>query len=130
VARGSTYLTDGILNVLRGTAYPLAATGSAYIGLRVAGTEVSAAGYARQAVSKAAGSWAAPSGAGTRSISNAALISFGPAGANWGTVDEVAVYDASTAGNVLYTAALVASKAINSSDSAEFAIGALTISEA
>lgn len=130
MARGSTYLTDGILNVLRGTAYPLAATGSVYVGLRVAGTEVSAGGYARQAISKASGSWAAPSGSGTRSISNAALISFGPASASWGTVDEVAVYDASSAGNVLYTAALTTSKAINSGDSAEFAIGALTISEA
>lgn len=130
MARGSTYLSDGILNVLRGTAFPLAATGSVYIGLRVAGTEVSAGGYARQAVSKAAGSWAAPTGSGTRTISNAALITFGPATANWGTVDEVVVYDASTAGNILYAGALTASKAINTDDSAQFAIGALQLSEA
>jgi hypothetical protein len=130
MARGSNYLTDGILNVFRGTAYPLANTGSVYIGLRVAGTEVSAGGYARQAVSKAAGSWAAPSGSGTRLIDNAALISFGPATANWGTVDEVAIYDASTGGNLLYVGSLTASKTINSGDSAEFAIGALDITEA
>ena len=65
MARGSNYLTDGILNVLRGTAYPLSNTGSVHVGLRVSGTEVSAGGYARQAISKASGSWAAPSGSGT-----------------------------------------------------------------
>jgi hypothetical protein len=63
------YNEEGLLNVLRGTAYPLAATGSVYIALYTAaptdaggGTEVSAGGYARQAVSKATGSWSAPSG--------------------------------------------------------------------
>lgn len=130
MARGSNYLTDGILNVLRGTAYPLSNTGSVYIGLRVSGTEVSQAGYSRQAVSKASGSWAAPSGSGTRTIDNAAIIAFGPAGANWGTVDEVGIWDASTAGNLLYVGSLAASKTINSGDSAEFAIGALDVSEA
>jgi hypothetical protein len=130
VARGSNYLTDGILNVLRGTAFPLSNTGSVYIGLRVAGTEVSQAGYSRQAVSKASGSWAAPSGSGTRTIDNAAVISFGPAGANWGTVDEVGIWDATSGGNLLYVATLAASKTINTGDSAEFAIGALDISEA
>jgi hypothetical protein len=130
MARGSTYLTDGILNVLRGTAYPLANTGSIYVGLRVGGSEVSAAGYARQAVSKAGGSWSAPAGAGTRTIDNAATITFGPAGASWGTVDEVAIYDASSAGNLLYAGALTTPKAIASGDSAQFAIGALDVSEA
>lgn len=130
MARGSTYIGDGILNVLRGTAFPLAATGSVYVGLRVAGTEVSAGGYARQAVSKAAGSWAAPSGTSPRLIDNAAVISFGPASASWGTVDEVAIYDAASAGNILYAGALTASKAIASGDSAQFAIGALDITEA
>lgn len=128
--RGSNFLTDGILNVLRGTAYPLANTGSVHVGLRVAGTEVSAGGYARQAVSKAAGSWSAPSGAGTRTIDNAAVITFGPASASWGTVDEVGIWDAATGGNLLYVGALAASKAIASGDSAQFAIGALDISEA
>jgi len=129
MARGSNYLSDGILNVLRGTAYPLANTGSVYIGLRVSGTEVSAGGYARQAVSKAAGSWAAPSGTSPRLIDNAAAITFGPASANWGTVDEVGVWDASTAGNILYVGSLTTAKTINNGDSAQFAIGALDITE-
>jgi hypothetical protein len=45
----STYLSDGVLAVLRGTAFPLAATGSVYVALGTAawddagsGTEVSA----------------------------------------------------------------------------------------
>ena len=130
----SDYLESGFLNVLRGTTFPLAATGSVYIALHTAdptdagsGAEVSTGGYARQPITKATGSWAAPSGEPAL-IDNAAAVTFGPATASWGTITHVAIWDALTVGNMLFSGALAASKAIGDGDSAEFAIGALDLS--
>lgn len=132
----SNFLEAGLLNVLRGTTFPLNSTGSVYVALFTSdpaddnsGTEVSGTGYARQAVSKATGSWAAPSGTPAQAITNSNAITFGPATGSWGTVTHVAIFDAVTAGNQLYNGALSASKAIGDGDSAEFAVGALSISE-
>jgi hypothetical protein len=129
MARGSTYIGHGILNVLRGTVFPLAETGSVYVGLRDGGVEVTEGGYARAAVSKAAGSWDAPAAGVTQ---NTGAISFGPATADWAAglpIDEVAIYDAAAAGNLLYTATLAVAKTILDGDSAEFAAGALSVTE-
>ena len=135
MAGKSDYLEAGLLNVFRGTLFPLAATGSVWIALHTAdptdagnGAEVTQGGYGRQEVTKAGGSWAAPSGEPAL-IDNAAAITFGPATESWGTVTHVAVWDAETVGNMLYSGVLAASKAIGDGDSAEFAIGALDISE-
>lgn len=130
----SDYLESGIINVLRGTTFPLSATGSVYVSLHTAtlnddgtGTEVSAGGYARVAVSKATGSWDAPSGGAT---ANTNTITFGPASANWGTVTHFGIWDASTTGNLLFLGALSSSRTVNDGDSATFAAGALTITVA
>ena len=136
MAGKSDYLEAGLLNVFRGTLFPLAATGSVYIALHTedpaddgTGAEVGAGiGYARQEVTKAGGSWAAPSGEPAL-IDNAAAITFGPATGDWTTVTHVAIRDADTAGNLLYSGALTVSKAIGDGDSAEFAIGALDLQE-
>lgn len=79
------------------------------------GTEVSAAGYARQAVAFGA----AVDGAG----SNSAIELFGPlSGA--GTVTHAALFDAATAGNAItIIKALAASKTWADGDSIQFAIG-------
>ncbi len=123
----SNYLEDAILNhVLRNTA--LTSPTTVYAALYTAapsdaggGTEVSGGGYARQAIT-----FGAPS---SGAVSNSADVNFGTASANWGTVTHFGVFDASTAGNLLYWAALTASKTVNSGDSAKFAIGDLDISE-
>ena len=88
------------------------------------GTEVSGGSYARVATSGATWS-AAASGA----ASNAAAISFPTATASWGTVTHYALFDAASSGNMLRWAALTASKAIGSGDTASFAIGALSMTE-
>lgn len=84
------------------------------------GTEVSGGGYARVAIT-----FGAPSGG---AIDNSAIIDFGTATANWGTIVAMAVFDASTAGNMLAWADLTTSKAVNNGDAAQFAVGDLDIS--
>jgi hypothetical protein len=129
----SDYFEDAIKEWFRGTTFP-AATGSVYCGLCTAapsdssfGTEVSGNAYARQALSKAAGTWTAGS-AGSGQISNTAAITFPAATpAGWGTITHFVIADASTAGNLIIWGALTASKAIGIGDVFQFAAGQLVI---
>lgn len=84
------------------------------------GTEVSGGAYARKAITFNA----AASGA----VTNSADILFDIATANWGTVSHVAVFDALTAGNMLYYGTLTTAKTINSSDQLKIVAGDLSIS--
>lgn len=69
------------------------------------GTEVAGNAYARQQITRAAGSWAAAS-AGSTSNSNAVTFPTAtPAG--WGVVKTLGFWDASTAGNLLRVIPLV-----------------------
>lgn len=134
----SDYAESAVLNsFLRGVAFP-AVTGSVYVSLHTAdptdagtGTEVSGGAYARVAVSRAAGSWAAPAdSAGSQATSNSAAVTFPSPTANWGTVTHFGIFDAATAGNLLYSGALGTSRNILNGDQApSFAAGTLTISE-
>ena len=64
------------------------------------------------------------SGAG----SNNGTITFPAPTANWGVVTHVGVYDATTAGNLLFFGALTTNKTVNSGDAApSFAAAALTV---
>lgn len=101
-----------------------------------AGTEVSGGSYARVAVTCSLANWAGTQGAGTTvassgttgTTSNNNAITFPTPTANWGTITHFAIYDASTAGNMLAYAALTASKTVNNGDPApSFAAGALTV---
>jgi hypothetical protein len=131
----SDYFEAAILNWFRGTTFP-AATGSVYSSLHTAtttdaggGTEVSGNAYARQALSKASGTWTAPAAAGN--ITNTAEVAFPAATpATWGTVTHSALWDASTTGNMLMHGALTASKTVNADDVFRFPIGALSITVA
>lgn len=87
-------------------------------------TEVSGGSYARK--STVGADWAASSGG---SIQNANAITFVTATASWGTVTHFGVYDALTAGNLLFAAVLTASKTIGNGDTASFAAGALVHTE-
>ena len=78
-------------------------------------------GYDRQALTFAAAS------AGSAASSDAQ--SFGPATSDWANATVFAIYDASTAGNVLYYGTLTAARDAAVDDTIEFAIGAITVTE-
>lgn len=140
----SDYLENKLIDhIFRGQAFTAPTT--VYIGLLTAapsdaggGTEVSGGSYARVAVTcslanfagtQSAGSTTASSGTGG-ATSNNASITFPAPTANWGTVTHFGVYDASSAGNLLYWGALTTGKTINSGDAApSFPAGTLNISE-
>lgn len=142
---------DGILNALKGTNYSWPAT--VYVALLTTqptdnqGTgivEVAAgssagqwSGYARQSVTTSTG-WSAISGSSTRQISNGATISFGTvtlfSNSSTLVLTGFAIYDASTAGNLLGYGGLTQggsaiTPTLNNGDACPFAAGQLVLSE-
>ena len=125
---------------LRGQAFTAPAT--LYFGLSTAacsdssvGTEVTGGSYARVSLTanltnwsgtQSAGSTAASSGTGGVSSNNVA-VNYTTPSAGWGTVTHWFIADASSGGNILFCAALTASKTINSGDSVSFAIAAVSV---
>lgn len=115
---------------------------SLYVGLltaapsdSAAGTEVTGGSYARVAVVSSMTNWAGTQGAATTvassgtsaTTSNNGAVTFPAPTANWGVATHFGVYDAASAGNLLFYAALTASKTINNGDSAPvFNAAALT----
>jgi len=130
----SDYLEDELNDhVLGGADFTRPAT--VYIGLWTdaltdastgsTGTEASGSAYARVSVTNNATNWPASS-----SGSKASGIAFTfptASGGNWGTVTHAGILDAATVGNMLYWFDLTTSKTINDGDTAEFAIGAITV---
>lgn len=88
------------------------------------GTEVSGAGYARQSVAFDAA--ATPGG----TTSNSADVSFTAAGGDYGTVTHLGIFDASSAGNLLWHGALTASKAVEDGDTITFTAGNIDLTMA
>lgn len=130
----SDYLENKVLDHIFGnTAYSVPAT--VYVALYTAapndaggGTEVSGNGYSRAAVTNNTTNWP---NASSGSKSNGTAIQFSAAsGGSWGTVTHFSLFDAASAGNMLYHGALTSSKTINDGDQAQFAAGTLTITEA
>lgn len=120
--------SDSVLNVLRGS--NITAPANIYIALFTAapgeaggGTEVTGGSYARQVIT-----FAAPSGGNPRSISNTAQIDFPAATGTWGDIIGWALFDASSAGNMLYYGD-VTSKNIAITDIYRFAAGAVVVTE-
>jgi hypothetical protein len=141
----SNYLANKLIDfTLRGQTFTAPAT--VWVALATTtgspaacGTEVATGSYARVSVTtsltnfsgtQSAGSTAVSSGTNAGSgltFSNNGTVTFPAPTANWGTVTEFCVFDASTAGNLLFRAALTTSKTINSGDAApSFAISALS----
>jgi hypothetical protein len=85
------------------------------------GTAVSGGSYARVQTNASWGTAAAGQ------IANNADIVFPTASADWGTVTAVALFDASTAGNMLWWGALTASKVVNNGDVFKFLTGQLVL---
>lgn len=100
-----------------------------------AGTEVSGGSYARVSITSALSAWAGTQSAGSTAASsgtsgttsNNNAITFPAPTANWGVVTHFAIYDASSAGNMLLWGSLTTSKTVNNGDAApSFAAAALS----
>lgn len=132
MAAMSDYLENKLIDfLLRAQAYTAPAT--VYVALFTAapsdsggGTEVAGGSYARVAVTSSLANWAGTQSAGSTSASsgtggatsNNGAITFPSPTANWGVVTHMGIFDASTAGNLLFHGALTTSKTINSGDAA------------
>jgi hypothetical protein len=123
----SDYLENKLLDhVLTNTAYTSPTT--VYVGLYTVaptdaggGTEVTGNNYARESVSFAS--------AVAGETSNDAEVEFGTPSATWGEVVAFGVFDADTAGNLLYWGDLTNAKTINTGDTVKFLVSEIDISE-
>lgn len=113
---GATYTPPATLYLAVFTAAPTDAGG---------GTEVTGGSYARLAITNNLTNFPASSGGAK---SNGAVLDMVTASAGWGTVVAYALFDASSAGNMLGWADLTSSVIINNGDTLRFAAGALTYS--
>jgi hypothetical protein len=122
----SNYLENALLNAtLRNTTYTSPAT--VYAALFTSdptdagsGTECTGTGYARKAIT-----FAAPSNGVTTNSS--AACEFDQATGSWGTITHFGIFDALTAGNLLYHGALTVSKTISSGDVFRFATSSVSV---
>lgn len=138
----SNYLENKIVDwLLRGQAFTPPAT--VHVALLTAaatdaggGTEVSGGGYARAAIASSLANWAGTQAAASTiassgtsgTTSNNAAITFPAPTASWGSATHFAVYDAGTAGNLLWYGVLDAAKTVNSGDPApSFPAAALSL---
>ena len=124
----SNFLENELLDhVLRNESYTAPTT--TFISLHTAdptdagGSEVAASGYDRFEVS-AALAWTTASGGSSK---NNEAWEFVKATTAWSTVTHVGVYDATTAGNLLFHGALTTAKVIGTDDIARFPAGTLSI---
>lgn len=135
----SDYLEQAILNeVFRNTNY--AVPTNVYVGLHTAdptdagstAAEISGNAYARQLVNKdgsTAPFWTAPAVSGSSyKVDNNSTVSFPVATGSWGTITHLSVWDASTAGNMLFSGALTASKTIGTNDQLTFPASSIVVS--
>ena len=127
MASMSDYLEQQILNhIFRNTAI-FTPPANVYLALFTAapsdsggGTEVSGGSYVRKTVSTTT-QWNAPGVGGLTDNINAQA--FVTATANWGTITHVGIFDAASAGNLLFHGALTTSKVVNNGDTFQFNAG-------
>lgn len=84
-------------------------------------SELSAAGYSRQATG-----WNATPGNPAKLPQD---VTFGPAGEDWGAISHVAIFDAATGGNMLYYGEFDSPKTIEDGDEATIRENSLTVEE-
>jgi len=93
------------------------------------GVEVTNANaYARQTLNAGDANWTAPAG-GDGQTDNASAVTFPQATGSWGTIVATAIVDNGTydTGDLWFYSTVDASKTIDNGDTAEFAIGAITV---
>jgi hypothetical protein len=93
------------------------------------GAEVSGGAYARVAMTNNSTNWPAASGTTPAVKANGTAVTFPRATAAWGTVAAFAIFDAASAGNLLYWGALTTAKVVAIDDTPSFGVAALTITE-
>jgi hypothetical protein len=126
MADKSTYMRDGVLNILKGTTFTGVTT---YVSLHTAdpgltgASEASGGSYARQTVTFGT---IADGGSG-RQMANTAAVTYTSMPS--ATITHVGLWDASSSGNFLYGDALTAQQVVNSGGTFEFPIGNLTVTE-
>ncbi len=126
----SNYTENALVEWLGGNAFP-SAPANLYLSLHTdattdagGGTEVSGNNYSRTTI--AASVWSAAAG-GTGATSNESAVTTAVATGSWGTITHIALWDASSAGNMIVHGALASSVTIGNGDSMQFSIGALVI---
>ncbi|ASS64685.1 hypothetical protein [Paenibacillus sp. RUD330] len=127
MAGKTDWLENQLLNhVLRGTVYT--PPSALYIGLftsdptdAATGTEVSGGSYARQAVTFTS--------ATTGSVSNFADVLFPVATAAWGTITHFGIFDAATAGKLLYYGTVTPTQSISTSNQLKLSAGTIIVTE-
>ena len=141
MAAMSDYLENKLVDqIFRGQAFTFPST--LYVGLLTAtpsdtggGTEVSGNAYARVAVTNSLANWAGTQGVATTvassgntgTTSNNVAVTFPTPTATWGTVTAFGIYDAASAGNLLFYGTLTISKTINQSDTVTFPAASLSL---
>jgi len=129
MAAFSNYLEDQITGWIAGTAFasvPTATFVQLYNGdptdTGTGGTAI----FGRLSVASGAGSWTRGTG-GNGTITNASAFTITSSATASASATHVAVWDASTAGNLLFFGALTTAKTIASSDEVKFTSGTLTL---
>lgn len=128
----SNYLENKVIDwLLRGQSFTPPA--SVHVGLLTSapsdaggGTEVTGGAYARVAVASSLANWAGTQAAASTvassgtsgTTSNNAAVTFPAPTASWGSATHFGVYDAATAGNLLWYGPLDAPKTVNNGDPA------------
>lgn len=123
--RGQTYSPTHMFVALATTTGSDTACGTEVSGSAYARVDVGVPALALWAGTQSAGSTTASSGTGGTSSNNSTITFPTPTG-SWGTVTEVCVFDASTAGNLLWRVGLTVSKTIASGDVVDFPAASLT----
>ena len=85
------------------------------------GTEINGNGYSRQSVS-----WDTASGTGG-TTANSGVVSFTASGSGFGTVTHIGIFDASSAGNLLWHGGMDTAKSVAAGDVLQFAVGAIDL---
>ena len=131
----SDYLESEILNhVLGGPDFVRPATGHVALSTTTPTdtggiTEPSGGAYARQAITNDATNFPASSGSNPTEKKNGAVVTFPVATAAWGTIVGWALFDAATAGNMLYWGDVTPSKTVGLDDQPKFAVNGLKVTE-
>lgn len=132
---GTTFMKSVNEAVFRGGSLPTLTT--LYISLHTGSpgvdgqtaNEVSGGSYARVAKTSDTTNWGAATNADPSVIANATAITFPTATGSWGTVSHFGIWNHASntaAANFVAATALTASQAIASTNTASFAVGALT----
>lgn len=139
----SNYLENKMVDhILRGQSFSHTSPAAVYIALFTVapsdaggGTEVSGNNYSRVSVTRDLVNWAGTQGSGTTVVSsgtggatsNNSIITFPVPSASWGTVTHFGIFDAATAGNLIFWGQLTTPQEITLNNNVSFAPGALAI---